>query len=258
MLDSLWAAGYVVAALGVLVVLAALCEFGGIVGRLGKPASAAMALCGVVLVLAQWAGWAFGDVFPDPWTLTVALLCIGALGTLASRAVRGRIEGSAEAAAMTVLGLIHVAVPVGLALAIRVRWGLAVFVTMLAVCKITDIGGYYAGTSIGGARLSPRVSPGKTVSGAVGGVLAAAALGGVLSAFDWSIMRPLQGMTYGLLLGPIAIAGDLTESVLKRQAGVKDSGTLLGGHGGVLDALDGVLFAAPFSYLFFALVVPVQ
>jgi phosphatidate cytidylyltransferase len=253
LLDSLWATGYVTAALSTVVAASALYEFGRIVGRPGDSAVMSMMLSGSVLVLAQWAGCAFHNVFPDPWTVTVALLCVGALGALGGRAVRGRIEGNAEAVGMTVLGLIYVAVPLGLALAIRVRWGLVGFITMLAVCKATDIGGYYAGTLIGGAKLSPRVSPAKTVAGAIGATVAAMALAVALSSFEWSIMRPLVGLAYGLLLGPVAIAGDLAESALKRQAGVKDSGNLLAGHGGVLDAVDDVLFAAPFSYLFFTL-----
>jgi len=258
LLDSIWPAGYVTAVLAALVAAAALFEFARMVLRQADSAAFSMVLGGIVLVLAQWAGWAFGDAFPDPWTVAVALLCVSALGALGGRAVRGRIEGSAEAAGMTVLGLVYVAVPLGLALAIRVRWGLVGFITMLAVCKVTDVGAYFAGTLIGGPKLSPQVSPAKTVAGAVGGLVAAVALGVALSAFQWSIMTPLAGLAYGLVLGPVAIVGDLAESALKRQAGVKDSGTLLAGQGGVLDAVDDVLFAAPFSYLFFSLVAPLQ
>ena len=253
-LDSLWADGYVLAATGLIVAAAALGEFGRIAARLGiKPVSALLVGGGVALVLAQWAGWAFGDLFPDPWKVSIALLCVAAFGTLAGRAFGGQSEGSAQVAGITVLGLIYIAVPLSLIVAMRMRWGLVALVTMLAVCKITDIGAYYAGTVIGGAKLAPRVSPFKTVAGAIGGIAAATALSAVLSAFDWSIMSPLEGTMYGLVLGPVAVAGDLAESALKRQAGLKDSGALLRGYGGVLDMVDDVLFAAPTSYLFFSL-----
>jgi len=123
-------------------------------------------------------------------------------------------------------------------------------VFLLMLVWASDIGAYIAGRAVGGPRLAPRISPGKTVAGAVGGLLAAvlvgvvaAALVGVAAAvpLSASVWRP--GAVAGLL-GVIAQAGDLLESFAKRQFGVKDSGRLIPGHGGLLDRLDALLAVA--------------
>jgi phosphatidate cytidylyltransferase len=115
----------------------------------------------------------------------------------------------------------------------------------------TDIGAYLIGRLIGGPRLAPRISPGKTWSGALGG-LAAAALAGAGAGYE----HPFAAAVLALLLSVIAQAGDLLESALKRHFGVKDSGTLIPGHGGLLDRLDGVLTAAPAALLWSVLAAP--
>jgi len=131
-------------------------------------------------------------------------------------------------------------------------------IVLLLVVWAGDIGGYMAGRAIGGPRLAPSVSPGKTWSGAIAGLIAAAAVGFAASALlaDGPVWRPAlwRGMTFALLVGVVGQAGDLVESRLKRQFGVKDSGTLIPGHGGLLDRLDAVLTAAPATALL-ALVV---
>lgn len=111
----------------------------------------------------------------------------------------------------------------------------------------SDTGAYFAGRAFGRIKLAPRVSPGKTVEGALGGVALAAAVG-------WSLGPATAGFSggVGLLLGVglalVAMVGDLAESALKRHTGVKDSGALLPGHGGVLDRFDSSLFTLPVLY----------
>ena len=112
----------------------------------------------------------------------------------------------------------------------------------LATVWVTDIGAYAAGRSIGGPKLAPSVSPNKTWAGLIGGVVAALVLGLLL--WQYAGLR-LQLALASPILGVIAQIGDLYESWLKRQAGVKDSGKLLPGHGGVLDRLDGLVPVAP-------------
>jgi phosphatidate cytidylyltransferase len=107
---------------------------------------------------------------------------------------------------------------------------------------VTDIGAYFAGRSIGGPKLAPAVSPNKTWAGLIGGVVSALVLGLLLWEFAG---LPLQLACASPILAVIAQIGDLYESWLKRQAGVKDSGTILPGHGGVLDRLDGLVPVAP-------------
>jgi phosphatidate cytidylyltransferase len=102
----------------------------------------------------------------------------------------------------------------------------------------TDIGAYFAGRAIGGPRLAPSISPNKTIAGLVGGIASAAVLAGA-----WAVLVKLPGFLLWLAI-PLALAaqlGDLFESGLKRRAGVKDSGTWLPGHGGLLDRLDGLV-----------------
>jgi phosphatidate cytidylyltransferase len=122
--------------------------------------------------------------------------------------------------------------------------GLQIVVWLLVVVWTTDILAYLVGRKVGGPRLAPRISPGKTWSGLCGGVLAAA-LAGAVTAWAIGSERLLHAASLGGLLAVVSQIGDLIESALKRRAGVKDSGTLIPGHGGVLDRLDGLILAAP-------------
>jgi phosphatidate cytidylyltransferase len=126
----------------------------------------------------------------------------------------------------------------------------AKFLIMLfALVWINDSGAYFAGKSLGKRKFAPVVSPNKTWEGAIGGFLATAILGILIGAFS-STFTVRQGLVLGLVLGILAPIGDLLESAIKRGAGVKDSGTLLPGHGGVLDRIDSVLICAPVFYYF--------
>lgn len=115
---------------------------------------------------------------------------------------------------------------------------------LLAVVWTTDVFAYLVGRAAGGPRLAPQISPGKTWSGLCGGVLAAAVAGGVAATATGS-ERLLHAAGLGGLLAVVSQVGDLIESALKRRAGVKDSGSLIPGHGGVLDRMDGLMLAAP-------------
>ena len=106
-----------------------------------------------------------------------------------------------------------------------------------------DIGAYFAGRSFGRLKLAPRVSPNKTWEGAVGGLLAVALVAwGGAAQFG---LAPLPTMAFGCSVGIFSIVGDLTESMFKRAAGLKDSGMILPGHGGLMDRIDSVTAAAP-------------
>lgn len=148
------------------------------------------------------------------------------------------------------LGLLYVCVPIMALMFLRGQQpdltGLTLAFWSLALVWATDIGAYFAGRSIGGPKLAPRVSPSKTWAGLGGGVLAALVLGFLLHRLAG---LPLQLAAASGLLAVAAQLGDLLESWMKRRAGVKDSGTLLPGHGGVMDRLDGVVAAAPLAAL---------
>lgn len=120
---------------------------------------------------------------------------------------------------------------------VLVLWGVGAVIA-------TDTGGYIFGRLIGGPRLAPRVSPAKTWSGLLGGAALAAIFGGVLAQSLGGI-TPAYLALWSALLAVISQAGDLAESAVKRHVGVKDSGSLIPGHGGLLDRLDGHLAALP-------------
>jgi phosphatidate cytidylyltransferase len=113
---------------------------------------------------------------------------------------------------------------------------------VLMVCA-ADIGAYFAGRAFGRRKLAPRVSPGKTWEGAVGGMLAVVLVAAAGAVYFKLAVPAVMG--FGVGLGIFSIVGDLTESMFKRAAALKDSGTLLPGHGGLLDRIDSVTAAAP-------------
>lgn len=128
--------------------------------------------------------------------------------------------------------------------------GRANLLFVVLIVWASDIGAYAVGRLVGGPRLAPAISPGKTWSGAVGGLLAAMAAGWLAGRLlDATGAPPLTVLAVAAALGITSQAGDLLESAVKRHFGVKDSGRLIPGHGGLLDRLDGVLTAAPAAAL---------
>jgi phosphatidate cytidylyltransferase len=140
-----------------------------------------------------------------------------------------------------VLGALYLGIAIGTLLHLRLHasGGLALLVWIVCTVIACDVFAYFAGRSIGGRKLCPRVSPGKTCSGSVGG-LAGAVLFSILYAqvLGWPAASAALA---GLMIAIASQCGDLGESWMKRRAGVKDSGVLIPGHGGFLDRLDGVL-----------------
>ena len=147
----------------------------------------------------------------------------------------------------------YVGIPLGALVIIRAETGPAAIAWLIAVIAISDTAQYYAGTTFGRRKLAPVISPGKTIEGAIGGLVAAPLVGAALAGFvgngaTFTSAGAAAGLA--LILALFGIAGDLFESLLKRSAGAKDSSTLIPGHGGVLDRIDAYLFAAPVMYLF--------
>ncbi|GJL82015.1 MAG: phosphatidate cytidylyltransferase [marine bacterium B5-7] len=118
---------------------------------------------------------------------------------------------------------------------------------LLLIVSFADIGAYFFGRAFGRHKLAPAISPGKTIEGAIGGMLSAAVVGSIALSLSPFEIKPGLFIWLGICIvtAVFSIFGDLTESLFKRMAGVKDSGTLLPGHGGILDRIDGVLAAAP-------------
>lgn len=196
-------------------------------------AAAIAVITGCTVAGTAWAGI-------DGGLLTLALLVPVASGLYALA------EGHALALGA---GAFYLGVPLASLVWLRLEApGGAMFTLwLLLVVAATDTAAYFAGRTIGGPRLAPVLSPGKTWAGLIGGVIAATITGAVFVL----LIRghgPGAALSSGLLAAVLAVVsqcGDLTESWLKRRSGRKDSGHILPGHGGLLDRIDGLLFAAP-------------
>lgn len=164
------------------------------------------------------------------------------------------------AAALTVLGVLYTGGTLSFAYALRYfnyavgeTAGALVVILPVLLTWSSDTGAFFAGRLIGGRKLMPSVSPAKTVSGALGAVVATA---GMCALYVHFALRPYAQLAFspsGLVLFAVGISvsaqiGDLAESLFKREAGVKDSGGMFPGHGGVLDRLDSLFFVLPVSY----------
>jgi phosphatidate cytidylyltransferase len=174
--------------------------------------------------------------------------------------LRGPTGKPLEAVAITLLGVLYTGGMMSFAFTLRYHpyaidagGGTVVLMYPFLLTWGTDIGGYAFGRMIGGRKLMPSVSPGKTVAGAVGGLVMAII---IALAYDRFALRPvgqlgmlLQGtILFAILVSVADQIGDLVESMLKREAGVKDSSHLIPGHGGMLDRIDSLLFTLPVSY----------
>lgn len=128
-------------------------------------------------------------------------------------------------------------------------------VWVIAVAKFSDVGGLLIGKKFGKTKLAPKISPGKTIEGAAGGVVASALVGIILvitlKQFTPMEMPLLKTLFIGAILGAVAIVSDLLESQLKRWAGVKDSGAIIPGIGGAFDLVDSLVLTAPVAFLLF-------
>jgi phosphatidate cytidylyltransferase len=145
--------------------------------------------------------------------------------------------------------LLYLGLPIGAMISIRATRGpQGLFLLMLTV-MVSDTAQYYTGRMFGRRPLAPSISPKKTVEGAVGGFVFGTLLLAILGQWWLPGVPLLVRVVLGAAIVALGIAGDLFESMLKRSAGVKDSSALIPGHGGVLDRIDALLFAAPIYYV---------
>lgn len=161
------------------------------------------------------------------------------------------VDKAFEDIAATLLGILYVALLFGFQVGIRLgadgkQW----LVFLYFVIWATDIGAYSIGVPFGKRRLFPRISPKKSIEGLLGGFAAAAGMAFLCRAWFMPPMSAGEAAALGLLIAGVGTIGDLVESMLKRSAGVKDSGVIVPGHGGVLDRMDSMLFAAPVLYYY--------
>jgi phosphatidate cytidylyltransferase len=158
----------------------------------------------------------------------------------------------ADAVAVQIQGTVYI--PVLICSLIQIRGtdqtGVLWIFFLLAIVFAGDIGAFYAGSYLGRHKLCPSVSPNKTIEGSIGGLCANLLTGGVIKALFLPTLSWPACMVMFLLIGTAGQIGDLYESVLKRSVQIKDSGTLLPGHGGILDRIDALLFASPVALIF--------
>jgi phosphatidate cytidylyltransferase len=141
------------------------------------------------------------------------------------------------------LGVVYALAAFAASIVVRLDpvWGFSALMFILLVVWMTDIGGYFAGRGIGGPKLWPRVSPKKTWAGAIGGFVLSLAVAAGFAMNGLGSLLPL--LMIATVLTVLSQLGDLFESAVKRKFGVKDSGQIIPGHGGLLDRLDGYVFA---------------
>jgi phosphatidate cytidylyltransferase len=200
--------------------------------------------CGLVIL--TFAFMSLEDAFATLGAISV-VFCSAVLWTLRGRTplllLRNLIFSS-----MT--GLVYAAVLPSFAIrTLLAPNGIKWFVLLLAIVFAGDTAAYFAGLKFGKTKLMPEVSPHKTVAGAVGGLAGSVLIATALGWWFFGANSLVMLVPGSAVAGFLAQSGDLFESLLKRTAGVKDSGRIMPGHGGVLDRLDGVYFAAPIVYL---------
>ena len=207
-----------------------------------------IAVAGTALWLGGW--W---------WTVFVGLIAAGILWEWMAL-VRGFALPVLAGALWTFAGVVYVGVATAMLLYLRTPMvPVSAIATILAAVIATDVGAYFAGRTIGGPKIAPAISPSKTWAGLIGGAIASAATVAALTV-AWRTPGdlappgiPLEALAIGIAIAIIAQTGDFFESWMKRRAGVKDSGRLLPGHGGLFDRMDGLLAVMAAGGLLFLL-----
>ncbi|HSQ91545.1 MAG TPA: phosphatidate cytidylyltransferase [Nitrospiraceae bacterium] len=183
-------------------------------------------------------------------TLLATLVCIMSVPLFS----RSPLEQTLKDGAMTLFGVLYLSFTLGtLSMTRLLPQGEWLIFFLLLVTWASDTGAYYVGTLCGRHPLAPRISPKKTIEGLVGGLITAIIVGYIARWWFLPELSSLDCVILAILLTFTGLWGDLTESVMKRSVGVKDSGGILPGHGGMLDRLDSLLFAAPAFYYYITL-----
>jgi len=186
----------------------------------------------------------------------IAVLAVLSLGVALLRP--GDATHALASASATIFGVIYVALLAAFLIGVRMtpdtagtpKLSAKLLTTFFAMVMMTDTGAYYTGRSLGRHKLAPRISPGKTIEGSVGGFIPAILAGFVCRLVFFPQIPLVHVMVLGAVISLIGQVGDLAESLLKRGSEVKDSGSVFPGHGGMLDRVDSILFCAPILYYY--------
>lgn len=198
---------------------------------------------GLILAVAQF----FGGSTPWVGSVIAGLVMLLLIGLL----LRSQEpKDAAVRAAITLLGVIYVAGLLSFPVLLRAReQGRHYVFYLVLVTWAGDVGAYYVGRTLGRRPLCPSISARKTIEGSLAGLFCSILASFLARLWFWGKLGTVQSLSLGLGLGVMGQVGDLCESMLKRGFGVKDAGTLIPGHGGVLDRVDSLLFTGPTLYL---------
>ncbi|MCH8029443.1 MAG: phosphatidate cytidylyltransferase [Candidatus Dadabacteria bacterium] len=220
----------------------------------------------IFIALGAWQGYEYGAI-----ALTVSLF-----GVFIIEVLRGKVVHSMYRLGLSIFGVIYIGwflshalllrkldsipgVDAHLSIPLLEKWIYQLsavepgffFVFFVVSCTaLNDTFAYFTGKLLGRTKLIPEVSPGKTIKGTVGGVVMSGVCGAVINFLFATPFPAYLALLWGLLIGCTAVLGDLIESLIKRDAGSKDSGRLIPGHGGALDRADSMIFTLPVSYYF--------
>ncbi len=183
-------------------------------------------------------------------TLGLSALALSRALTSEPGAAEKHLDGALPAAAIAAFAPMYIGVPLGLLAATRWTLGREAALLLILTVALSDTFQYYSGRMLGRRPLAPIVSPNKTIEGALGGFLGAAAALAIIGHWWLPQMSLPARVTLGCAMAAVGIVGDLFESLLKRSVHMKDASTVIPGHGGVLDRIDALLFAAPVFYVF--------
>ncbi len=248
--ETIW----IFVAIAVFAISAGMFEFFTLTKKLELKADAGIAYLGAAAFTVLF-------IFDAPKTAPDLLIIVGAgfvVAALATQAFRFRKDFTKMLAGtgVTVLGVFYIAFLGGFLISTRVGFdhipGLStdLLLFFLTVMFGSDAGAYYSGKAFGRHKLVPSISPGKTVEGLIGGIIAAA---GFAALCTWLFFPELPyhfSIPLAVVMAAVGVLGDLTESAMKRGSGAKDAASILPGHGGFLDRLDSLLFNAPVLYYF--------
>ncbi len=258
-----------IAAVVLGLVLVGWLEYGDLIRRAGHATLQRMGLVLVALLMLQplfhtlistAASAALQRTGQPPWYMMMWYLLMGLIPLFAlmlifaAQMVRARLTHPLKRIGSTLLGVVWLGVGGAAILLLRMTSSTSVLVIFLAAAKFTDIGAYFTGSFIGKHKMIPWLSPGKSWEGLVGGLATSAGISVLLA---WLLLEGKQPplwtwAIFGPVVGLAGQFGDLCESLLKRAAGAKDSGSLVPEFGGVLDMLDSVLLSAPVAIVVLA------
>lgn len=258
-----WAVGFIVT----LIVIPAQLEFYKFLHQAGIPSFRAIGLTlGAFLTVGAWLTFLLGG-HRVAWEFEALALSL-AVGLLCTRQLPRKDDPQPLITlSCTLLGIMYVPFLFNFFLKLAYSWevpalneplgdtGRRIFIYFLGVVKLTDVGAYFIGSLLGRHKLMPRISPGKTVEGVIGG-LAVGLVASLIWYWVWQgqfgelRLSLFDACALGLILPTAGVIGDLVESMLKRAATVKDSSRCFPGLGGILDVLDSLLFAAPVMFFY--------